>query len=73
MFSPFPSNVTVRESCVAVLQIKCLKMSYWNQNSVSSSQLDDLLSKDDVSLQEVIEEAELIQECKSQNKKLIDL
>lgn len=47
-------------------------MSYWSQNSTLSSQLDDLLSKEDVSLREVMDEAEVLQECKSQNKKLID-
>jgi len=47
-------------------------MSYWGQASVSSTHLDDLLSKDDVSLLEVMGESEVLQECKSQNKKLVD-
>lgn len=39
----------------------------------SSSTLDTLLEKEDVSLEEVLEEEDLIQEAKSMNPKLIKL
>ncbi|KAL0280191.1 UNVERIFIED_CONTAM: hypothetical protein PYX00_001563 [Menopon gallinae] len=45
---------------------------YWNNNSVSSSHLETLLSKEDVTLQELMDEEEVLQECKSQNRRLID-
>lgn len=45
---------------------------FWSNNSVSSTHLETLLSKEDVTLKELMDEEEVLQECKSQNKKLID-
>lgn len=39
----------------------------------NSSTLDTLLDKEDVTLEEVLEEEDLLQEAKSMNPKLVDL
>eukprot|EP00742_Colponemidia_sp_Colp-10_P009192 GILJ01010004.1.p1 GENE.GILJ01010004.1~~GILJ01010004.1.p1 ORF type:complete len:717 (-),score=156.09 GILJ01010004.1:415-2565(-) len=48
--------------------------SFWNQfrSFQSSSALDELLDRDGVTLDEVIDEEELIQECKALNHRLIE-
>ena len=45
---------------------------FWKYSSVPISQLDTLLDKQGVTLQEILEQEDIIQECKSQNKKLVD-
>jgi len=50
-----------------------LKMAFWVTNLRSGGQIDTILDKEDVTLYEILEQAEVIQECKAgQNKKLID-
>ena len=38
----------------------------------STSSIDGLLDKEDVSLESILEQDDLLQECKSQNTRLID-
>ncbi|XP_067001625.1 serine/threonine-protein phosphatase 6 regulatory subunit 3 isoform X2 [Anabrus simplex] len=45
---------------------------FWSFNHTSSPHIDILLNKEDVSLHEVMDEEDILQECKVQNKKLID-
>eukprot|EP00090_Calanus_glacialis_P000849 TRINITY_DN1059_c0_g1_i2.p1 TRINITY_DN1059_c0_g1~~TRINITY_DN1059_c0_g1_i2.p1 ORF type:complete len:1001 (-),score=360.21 TRINITY_DN1059_c0_g1_i2:284-3286(-) len=45
---------------------------FWKYNSLTVSHLDTLLDKQGVTLQEILEQEDIIQECKSQNKKLVD-
>ena len=45
---------------------------FWKYNSQSTSQIDALLDKADVGLTEVLEQEDIIQECKNQNRKLVD-
>lgn len=45
---------------------------FWKFNVISTSKIDSLLEKDDVTLQELMEENDILQECKAQNKKLLD-
>lgn len=45
---------------------------FWKYNFCSSAQIETLLQKEDVTLSELMDEDELLQECKAQNKKLID-
>jgi len=45
---------------------------FWKYNSLAVSHLDTLLDKQGVTLQEILEQEDIIQECKSQNKKLVD-
>ncbi|XP_076263224.1 phosphatase 6 regulatory subunit 1-like protein fmt isoform X2 [Rhynchophorus ferrugineus] len=45
---------------------------FWKYNTTSSAQIDSLLSKEDVSLNEVMDSEEIINECRGQNKNLID-
>eukprot|EP00727_Mastigamoeba_balamuthi_P011402 m51a1_g6885 hypothetical protein (450) ;mRNA; r:233646-244652 len=48
-------------------------MSFWRTFGFHTvSPVDTLLEKPDVTLQELLDEDELLQECKSQNKRLID-
>ena len=48
-------------------------MSFWNHFGFTTSPIDGLLEKADTTLERLMEEPDLIQECKSQNRKLIDL
>ncbi|CAG9763286.1 unnamed protein product [Ceutorhynchus assimilis] len=45
---------------------------FWKYNTNSSSQMDALLAKEDVTLQEVMDSEDIISECRVQNKNLID-
>ncbi|KAG5873024.1 hypothetical protein JTB14_012624 [Gonioctena quinquepunctata] len=45
---------------------------FWKYNTNSSSQIEALLAKEDVTLQEVLEFEDIINECRVQNKLLID-
>lgn len=45
---------------------------FWKYNFGSSAQIETLLGKEDVTLHELMEEDELLQECKAQNRKLIE-
>lgn len=46
---------------------------FWKYHSGTVSHVDTLLDKEEVTLTEILEQEDIIQECKSQNKKLIDL
>ena len=46
---------------------------FWNYNTMSISQIETVLEKEDVTLAEVLDHEGVIQECKSQTKKLIEL
>ena len=50
-----------------------LTRMFWKFHSGAVSQVDTLLDKEGVTLQEVLEQEDIIQECKSQNKKLVEL
>lgn len=45
---------------------------FWKFNLLTTSKIDTLLEKEDVTLQELMEEGDILQECKAQNRKLID-
>ena len=45
---------------------------FWKYNSMSTSQVETLLEKENVSLKELLELEDVIQECKNQNKKLVE-
>jgi len=47
-------------------------MSFWNHFGFQPSPIDSLLEKSDVTLEQLMDEPDLIQECKSQNRKLIE-
>ncbi|KAL7048626.1 hypothetical protein ACKWTF_003426 [Chironomus riparius] len=44
---------------------------FWDTTYTNSANIDALLSKDDCSLKELLDEVELLQECKSQNQKIV--
>ena len=46
---------------------------FWKYHSGAVSHVDTLLDKEGVTLIEILEQEDIIQECKSQNKKLVDL
>uniref|UniRef100_A0A671LPX0 Serine/threonine-protein phosphatase 6 regulatory subunit 3-like n=1 Tax=Sinocyclocheilus anshuiensis TaxID=1608454 RepID=A0A671LPX0_9TELE len=45
---------------------------FWKFDLHTTSHIDTLLEKDDVTLTEVMDEEDVLQECKSQNHKLVD-
>ncbi|XP_022292319.2 serine/threonine-protein phosphatase 6 regulatory subunit 3-like isoform X3 [Crassostrea virginica] len=45
---------------------------FWKFNLMTTSHIDTLLDKEDVTLRELMDEEDILQECKSQNSKLID-
>ncbi|XP_041452558.1 serine/threonine-protein phosphatase 6 regulatory subunit 3-like isoform X1 [Lytechinus variegatus] len=45
---------------------------FWRFGMPTTSHIDTLLEKEDVTLTEVLEEDDVLQECKGQNRKLID-
>lgn len=45
---------------------------FWKFNHASSPHIETLLNKEDVTLHELMDEEDILQECKVQNKKLID-
>ncbi|CAL1686532.1 unnamed protein product [Lasius platythorax] len=45
---------------------------FWANNYISSPHIDALLNKEDVTLHELMDEEDILQECKSQNKKLVE-
>uniref|UniRef100_A0A0B7APN8 Uncharacterized protein n=1 Tax=Arion vulgaris TaxID=1028688 RepID=A0A0B7APN8_9EUPU len=45
---------------------------FWKFNLLTSSHIDTLLDKEDVTLRELMDEDDILQECKAQNRKLVD-
>ncbi|XP_071113932.1 serine/threonine-protein phosphatase 6 regulatory subunit 3-like isoform X3 [Haliotis cracherodii] len=45
---------------------------FWKFNILTSSHIDSLLDKEDVTLRELMDEDDILQECKAQNRKLIE-
>ena len=61
----------------ALLQTRALSEApvatmFWKYNTLAVSHIDTLLDKQTVTLAEILEQEDIIQECKSQNKKLVD-
>jgi hypothetical protein len=46
---------------------------FWRFGFNTVSTIDQLLEKDDVTLEELLDEEDLLQECKSHNLKLVEL
>ena len=46
---------------------------FWKYHNGVVSHVNTLLDKEGVTLQEILEQEDIIQECKSQNPKLVDL
>jgi serine/threonine-protein phosphatase 6 regulatory subunit 3 len=45
---------------------------FWQYNTLSTSQFETIFEKEDVTLSEILDQENVIQECKTQTKKLID-
>ncbi|NWW51539.1 PP6R2 phosphatase, partial [Thinocorus orbignyianus] len=45
---------------------------FWKFDLNTTSHVDKLLDKEDVTLQELMDEDDILQECKAQNRKLLD-
>ena len=54
------------------LMIRLTEM-FWKYHTGVTSHVDTLLDKEGVTLTEILEQEDIIQECKSQNKKLVEL
>lgn len=48
-------------------------MAFWRTWSWDASAIDALLDSDDVTLEQLLNETDILTEAKAQNKKLIDL
>ncbi|KAJ8411201.1 hypothetical protein AAFF_G00172070 [Aldrovandia affinis] len=49
----------------------CLATMFWKFDLHTSSHIDKLLDKEDVTLRELMEEDDVLQECKAQNRRLL--
>ena len=69
------SLLLTREQAVFFLKLeeRLTRMSFWNHFGFQQSAIDTLLEKPDVTLEQLMDDPDLIQECKSQNRKLIEL
>ncbi|KAL5010453.1 hypothetical protein ScPMuIL_012758 [Solemya velum] len=45
---------------------------FWKFNLLPTSRIDSLLEKEEITLHELMDEDDILQECKTQNKKLVD-
>lgn len=45
---------------------------FWKFDLHSSSHIDTLLERDEVTLKELMDEEDILQECKAQNRKLVE-
>ena len=45
---------------------------FWHNNYVPSVQFETLLCEEDLTLEKLLDTQDILQECKSQNKKLIE-
>jgi hypothetical protein len=84
-WSPHLSNSTTSQprtaDCFHVLEVAPSHISCYKQYEPfflnrfgfhNTSSIDSLLDKEDVSLEAILDEDDLLQECKSQNTRLID-
>ena len=46
---------------------------FWKYNNINASQIETVLEKENVTLSEILDHEGVIQECKNQTTKLIDL
>ena len=46
---------------------------FWEYNNINASQIETVLEKENVTLSEILDHEGVIQECKNQTTKLIDL
>ena len=46
---------------------------FWRFGILTQTAIDTLLENEEVTLEEVLEEEELLQECKAHNRKLVEL
>uniref|UniRef100_A0A671STI0 Serine/threonine-protein phosphatase 6 regulatory subunit 2-like n=1 Tax=Sinocyclocheilus anshuiensis TaxID=1608454 RepID=A0A671STI0_9TELE len=71
-------QINARSFCaVCILPLKCLSASataaimFWKFDLNNTSHIDQLLDREGVTLRELMEEEDVLQECKAQNRKLL--
>ena len=54
------------------VRLPAFRVMFWKFDLHTTSHIDTLLEKEDVTLTEVMDEEDVLQECKAQNHKLVD-
>uniref|UniRef100_A0A7M4EBZ6 Protein phosphatase 6 regulatory subunit 2 n=1 Tax=Crocodylus porosus TaxID=8502 RepID=A0A7M4EBZ6_CROPO len=60
------------DSCLFRCIFVCPIIMFWKFDLNTTSHVDKLLDKEDVTLHELMDEDDILQECKAQNRKLLD-
>lgn len=73
-YSPAEGGLTVwRSELLFVLTCSSVAtIMFWKFDLNTTSHVDKLLDKEHVTLQELMDEDDILQECKAQNQKLLD-
>lgn len=71
-FRDDPWGVWSSNRCFPALSQSCPITMFWKFDLNTTSHVDKLLDKEDVTLEELMDEDDVLQECKAQNRRLLD-
>lgn len=71
-FPDDPQWVWSSNPCLPAPRQPCPITMFWKFDLNTTSHVDKLLDKEDVTLEELMDEDDVLQECKAQNRRLLD-